>query len=122
MNSEFADISYKWAGGGMVSTSLDMCRFGEALLQGKLLKLETVARMWAAEKWADGKPMNRSLGWSLDTLLGNAIVQHGGAQQMTRTFFIIVPRDKLVVSVLTNYESHNPGELARAVLNAWYRE
>lgn len=31
-NSPYVDISYKWAGGGLVSSAPDLCRFGSALL------------------------------------------------------------------------------------------
>ena len=120
VNSEFADISYKWAGGGMVSTAPDLCRFGLALLSGKLMKPATLAQMWTVQKLNDGTALRQSLGWAAGTYNGRALAQHGGAQQMARTYFIIVPGDNLVAAILTNYESHNINDLAIAVRDAWY--
>ena len=48
------------------------------------------------------------------------VVMHGGAQPMSRTFLLIIPSDNLVMAILTNYESHNPQEMAVAVRDAWY--
>lgn len=120
VNSDFADISYKWAGGGMVSTSPDLCRFGLALLAGKLMKPETLAQMWTVQKQNDGAALRQSLGWAAGTYNGKPISMHGGAQQMSRTYLVVVPSDNLVMAVLTNYESHNPQEMAIAVRDAWY--
>jgi len=120
VNSDFADISYKWAGGGMVSTSPDLCRFGMALLAGKLMKPETLAQMWTVQKLNDGTALRQSLGWAAGTYNGKPIATHGGAQQMSRTFFVIAPSENLVMAILTNYESHDPQEMARVVRDAWF--
>jgi len=120
VNSEYADISYKWAGGGMVSTVPDLCALGNALLQGKLMKPETLALMWTKQKLSDGREIDRALGWQAGEFRGNPIFVHGGAQQMAKTFFVVSPKDQIVLAVLTNYESHDPGELARRVRDAWY--
>jgi CubicO group peptidase (beta-lactamase class C family) len=122
VNSDFANVSYKWAGGGMVSTAPDLCRFGIALLEGKLMKRDTLALMWTDQKVADPNAGKRLLGWAGGDFNGNALAQHGGAQQGSRTYFIIVPADRLVAAILTNYESHNIRDLAVAVRDAWYAE
>ncbi len=123
VNCEFADISYKWAGGGMFSTAPDMCRFGDALLSGSLLKAQTFASMMEPQKLGDGKPLpTRGLSWALGNFRGSRAIAHGGAQQGTKTFLLIVPNTKTVIAVLTNFESHNPGELANAVCEAWFGE
>ncbi|MBI3869488.1 MAG: beta-lactamase family protein [Verrucomicrobia bacterium] len=121
-NSDFSDISYKWAGGGMVSTSPDLCRFGIALLRGKLMAPSTLAQMWTVQKLNDGTALPQSLGWAVESYNGKAVAMHGGAQPMSRTFLLIVPSDNLVMAILTNYESHDPQEMAIAVRDAWYEK
>lgn len=121
LNCEFADISYKWAGGGMISTAPDLCRFGSALLSGALLKPATFASMMEPQKLADGKSMvSRGLAWALGTYRGSKGVAHGGAQQGTKTYLMVLPGSKTVIAVLTNFETHNPGELANVVRDAWF--
>ena len=119
-NSDFADVSYKWAGGGMVSTSPDLCRFGIALLMGKLMAPATLAQMWTVQKLNDGSALRQSLGWAEESYRGKVVAMHGGSQPMAKTFLLIIPSDNLVMAVLTNYESHDPKEMAMAVRDAWY--
>ncbi len=45
VNPPYLDVSYKYAGGGIISTVNDLVRFGMALNNGTLLKPETLAKM-----------------------------------------------------------------------------
>lgn len=118
-NSQLADMSYKWGGGGMLCTSADLCRFGMAILDQRLLKPETREMMWTAQTTNDGKKTTYGLGWTLQEVNGRAHREHGGAQAGARAFLAIVPEQELVVVVLTNYESHSPSELAREIVKRW---
>ena len=40
------DVTYKFAGGGMISTAEDLTRFGMALLDGRLVRPETLRQMF----------------------------------------------------------------------------
>lgn len=121
-NSEFSDISYKWAGGGMVATSPDLCRFGISLLEGKLLSPTTLSQMWTPQTLTDGHPIKKSLGWAAGEFRGKEVAMHGGSQPMAKTYLMIIPKDNLVIAVLTNYESHSPEDMAAVVRDAWYGE
>lgn len=55
VNAELADTSYKWAGGGFISTVGDLVTFGNALLycyqqtpgvKPGFLKKETISKLW----------------------------------------------------------------------------
>ena len=45
LNHPYEDVSYKFAGGGMLSTAEDLARIGAAFLEGRLMKPGTVRRM-----------------------------------------------------------------------------
>lgn len=49
VNAPAEDVSYKYAGGGVISTDEDLCRFGIALDAGVLLKAETLAELYALQ-------------------------------------------------------------------------
>lgn len=119
INSDYSNISYKWAGGGMVSTAPDLCRLGMALLNNQLIKSETRSVMWTPQSTNNGKSTGYGLGWSLATWKGRPIMSHSGAQAMVRTRLCIFPEEQVVIAVLTNYESHDVGALANKIIEAW---
>ncbi len=45
-NDENEDVSYKYAGGGMLSSDEDLIRFGQALNAGRLLRADTLKAMY----------------------------------------------------------------------------
>lgn len=45
-NAQAEDVSYKYAGGGVISTDEDLCRFGIALNAGRLLKRDTLMEVY----------------------------------------------------------------------------
>jgi CubicO group peptidase (beta-lactamase class C family) len=104
-NAPFADLSNKWAGGGMLSTAPDLARFHLALEQGKLLKPETLRVMYAPHRLNDGSESTYGLGWaSWKDARGQWIGHSGGATGGT-TFLLRDPSRGVAVAVLCNLES-----------------
>ncbi|HET8633142.1 MAG TPA: serine hydrolase domain-containing protein, partial [Gemmatimonadales bacterium] len=54
VNAPYVDNGYKWAGGGFLSTTEDLVRFGEGLLEGKLLSDSTRALLWTPQLMKNG--------------------------------------------------------------------
>jgi serine beta-lactamase-like protein LACTB len=54
-NAGLMDSSYKIPGGGYVTTAEDLMRFAQALMDGKILKPETLSQMWTPTKLTGGK-------------------------------------------------------------------
>lgn len=97
--------SYKIAGGGWVTNSEDLVAFALALLNGKLVKPETLAMMWTPVKLPGGKSTNYGYGFRMTQVAGQSGVAHGGAQQGTSTDLIILPDLKFVSAVVVNMNS-----------------
>lgn len=121
VNSDYANISYKWAGGGMVSTAPDLCRFGIALLENKLIKQDSRSMMWTRQRTNDGKETGYGLGWSVGEWRRRPLISHSGAQAMVRTRLCIFPGEQVVIAVLTNYESHDVGALTNKIIEVWFQ-
>ena len=121
-NSNYADISYKWGGGGLVTSAPDLCRFGIAIINNTLTKEETRKEMWTEQKLNDGSGTRYGLGWSVRTLGDRRMFGHSGAQQMVRTLLMVFPDDETVIAILTNYENHDPSRLGRAIAQVWFEE
>jgi len=105
-----ADVSNKWAAGGLVSTPTEMVRLGNAILKGKIVKPETFTLLTTPQKLKDGSDTGAgyALGWrSGQRKFASSgrelrVVHHGGAANGAMSFFVILPEAGLVVSMQGN--------------------
>lgn len=108
-NAPFTDNSYKWAGGGYVSTPEDLVRFGYGVLNDEVISAETRALLWTQPELPDGSVAEQDygLGWFLyapreDETARLSWVGHGGGSVGGNTLFQIQPEKQIVVAVVCN--------------------
>jgi len=116
LNADFLDSSYKIPGGGWLSSAEDMSRFEVAVLSDKLIHRATRDVMWTPLKTADGSKNDYALGWGTGKELGVLDVGHGGGQQGTSTFIMLVPERRAGVVVLTNMDGVDASSLATQLM------
>lgn len=106
-----SDPSYKWAGGGLVSTSADLVRFGTALLEGELVSPETRDVMFTARTTSDGEinPQYYGLGWREGGMYYprgseslTPMINHGGTSIGGVAILMIYPEHDMVVAMTAN--------------------
>jgi len=108
-NSPFVDNSYKWAGGGFLSTPSDLVRFGMAHLDGNLLQDATLDEFWTSQRTTDGDETGYGIGWFVETKPGGRrTVSHGGGSIGGVTYLLVLP-DENVVAALTANTSEGVG-------------
>jgi CubicO group peptidase (beta-lactamase class C family) len=66
------------AGGGVISTALDLAAFDRALMQDRLISPASREAMWTPPRTAAGAPLPYGLGWFLQTYRGERLVWHTG--------------------------------------------
>jgi CubicO group peptidase (beta-lactamase class C family) len=115
LNADFLDSSYKIPGGGWLSSAEDMARFEVAVLSDKLIHRATRDVMWTPLK-TDASKNDYALGWGTGKELGVLDVGHGGGQQGTSTFIMLVPERRAGVVVLTNMDSVDASSLATELM------
>lgn len=98
------DTSIKLSAGGLVSTVDDMTRFAIALTEGKLVRPESLAKMWTKPKTRDGKESDYGFGFLIGEKDGQQRVFNDGSQAGTRTFLYLIPDKKFAVCLMTNLE------------------
>ena len=109
-NAPYVDNSYKWAGGGFLSTAEDLVAFANALLEGRLLRPETVQLLWTSMKTADGKDTDYGIGWTVDRdAKGRRRVRHSGGAMGGTANLVIYPDSRLVVALLVNSDESFTG-------------
>jgi CubicO group peptidase (beta-lactamase class C family) len=113
VNAPPVDNSYKWAGGGFLSTSEDLVRFGFAHLDSAILKPETVRLLWTSQKTRDGEETGYGLGWeiSADAQGRRLWVGHSGSSVGGSTVLRVYPDRQMVIAIITNMSDVYYGNL-----------
>ncbi|HVS14229.1 MAG TPA: serine hydrolase domain-containing protein [Thermoanaerobaculia bacterium] len=97
------DPSYKWAGGGMVSTPGDLARLARGYLDGGFLEPTTVGAMWTPQRTAGGEETGVGIGWRIqDEPGGRRLVHHAGSMGGARSVLIILPDETRAIATMTN--------------------
>ena len=116
------DNSYKWAGGGFVSSAEDLVRFGSALLQPGFLKPETLDLLFTSQRTSAGAETGYGIGWFLRTdSLGHRWAFHGGGSVGGTAVFGLDRDSHVVIAILANL-SDAPLEPAQEIEAAFDRE
>ena len=97
------DNSYKWAGGGFLSTAEDLVKFGSAHLSPGLLKAATLELLFTSQRTTSGEATGYGIGWSITTdTLGHRNVSHGGGSVGGTTAFGVDRDSRVVIALVTN--------------------
>lgn len=113
------NLSYKWAGGGFISTPTDLVTMGNAYLKDDtFISHETKRTFWTPMKLDNGEVNEQlyALGWRsylahtnatiLDSETPVWMVHHGGVSKGSQNFLVLFPNYDLVIdaSINTNVE------------------
>jgi CubicO group peptidase (beta-lactamase class C family) len=106
--------------GGVLANAVDLARWWEAVLQGRVVKPESLAEMLKPVKLNDGRSAAHGFAFFTNTFNGHKFILHagstvGGFGSMVYYF----PQDKLTVAVIGNLEDGGFGAeyIAKRVFN-----
>ena len=100
---ERGNLSNRTPGGGFYSTAQDILKFGQAILNKQLLSEETMNMMWTDSGIKkEGNPYG--LGWFLygENPQYGQVYGHSGGQSGASSQLMILPRENVVIVVLSN--------------------
>ena len=112
VHTEGPNPSYKWAGGGLLTTPSDLVHVGVAMANGEIVSDSLLHVLLTPENLTDGRPnpQNYALGWrnwfesellnSVDTV---KVWNHGGASPGGSSYFLVIPDGKISAAVMTNF-------------------
>lgn len=105
-NAPYVDNSYKWAGGGFLSSTEDLVRFGNALLEPGYLKKESLALLFTPQKTKSGEESPYAIGWFIGkSESGKRMFQHAGGSVGGTSQLILYPDQHLVIAMICNYST-----------------
>lgn len=111
INAPYVDNSYKWAGGGYLSTTMDLLKFGQAMMTPGLLTENTWNELTTSQKLENGKETGYGIGWSAHPDRSTGAFGHSGGSVGGITQFRIYPKQKLVIVMLSNSSDTRYGNL-----------
>ncbi|WP_299434521.1 serine hydrolase domain-containing protein [uncultured Maribacter sp.] len=93
---------YKLAGGGFLSTTVDIANFGQTFLDNKCLNKEILSQFLTSEI-INNKPTYYGLGWQVSQdSMGRDYYGHVGNGVGGYSNFYVYPKEQLVFSILIN--------------------
>ena len=94
---------YKVAGGGFLSTSEDLIKFGEEIISPKTVSKEALSEMITSQKLKSGNITGYGIGFSVEcTKYNTQKYYHTGGGVGASSVLLIYPKEGIVISVLTN--------------------
>ena len=103
-NSEFVDISSRFAAGGTRATVLDLVRFTQGLESNAVLEPQTTRTMLTSMANADGRFTDYGMGWGVYPLNGRPRYTHSGGQAETSTRLTWMPTERFTMALASNLE------------------
>lgn len=109
LNTQYLSMTQPYSAGALISNVDDLALWEQALASGKLLKKESLDRIFTPVKLNSGQTTKYGYGWSAWDFAGTRIIEHGGDIFGFSSILTRVPAEKLLVVILTN----NPGQEPR---------
>jgi CubicO group peptidase (beta-lactamase class C family) len=117
-NSPLADLSIKYAGGGMISTSEDLLKFAQNLISFKLVKSSTIDTMLIPTITKNKDTVYYGLGFSFGIdEKGRKYFGHSGGGTGFTCELIIYPGKSLAAVYLTNVRDRNLDNPAKSFVS-----
>jgi len=123
MLSPQVDNSYKWAGGGFLSTAMDLVLFSQAILDNTLITETSKDIALQTVTLPNGNQTNRGIGFEIgEDSKGRAWIGHGGGSVGGTTMLIIYAEQELIVVVLVNQSNASVRNIALNIADVFLDE
>jgi len=104
--NDLGDFSYKYSGGGLLSTSKDLLKIGNEILYGSYIDTKLKKSLFQTQYTSDNKETGYGLGWYIGKdKNGHRIWYHAGDSFSGSSYLVIYPDDEIVVSFLANSQA-----------------
>jgi CubicO group peptidase (beta-lactamase class C family) len=121
-NSEYVDVSSRFAAGGTRSTVIDLLKYARGIMNGQVLKESTWRQMFTPVVLRNGQLTGYGLGWGVRPWNGHFAVGHGGSQPETRTLILIFPAEGFAAAIATNLEGANLAPYVQRLVDLVFEE
>jgi serine beta-lactamase-like protein LACTB len=111
LNAPAVDQSIKWAGGGYLSTTDDLIKFGLAFMKPGYLKDETLKQWLSSQKTSDGNETGYGIGWRVGKLEEKySWFGHSGGSIGGTSWLLVFPEQEVIVVIFGNLSGIQYGQ------------
>lgn len=122
-NSPLADLTIKFPGGGILSTAEDLLKFGDGLLQYKLIKKQTLDSMLVETILNNGRKIKYGLGLDFGVdKYGRKFFGHGGGGTGFVSRLMCYPEKNVATIDLINCRDRNLINVAEEIAAVYFGE
>ena len=94
---------FKVGGGGFLSTSEDLLKFGNEIISPTIVSEESLSEIITSQRLITGEITGYGIGFSVETTKdGSPKIYHTGGGVGASTILLVYPKEELVIAVLTN--------------------
>ncbi|MEP7377459.1 MAG: serine hydrolase domain-containing protein, partial [Chitinophagaceae bacterium] len=104
-NSDYLSMSFGYGCGDLLSTTEDLFKWNTALLNGNLIKKETLEKAFTPYKLSDGTYTTYGYGWFIDKVGGIKRIHHEGQISGFVAEEKYFPNEDIFVTTLANVKS-----------------
>ncbi|MCX2680654.1 serine hydrolase [Galbibacter sp. EGI 63066] len=101
-NADYLSMSLPYAAGSLISSSRDLQRWNQAVLNNTLLDTSSWHMALQPYHINNGTLISYGLGWRMGNIQSIPTVKHGGLVNGFASYSLIVPEEKLSTVILTN--------------------
>ncbi|MBL7996497.1 beta-lactamase family protein [bacterium] len=107
VNGYHVNNSNKWAGGGFLSTPLDLICMTQKLSKHQFISEPTLQTFWSEGTLQNGEKIAYGIGWKLDKdSLQRKYAYHGGSSIGGRSFLLVYPEEQLTIAITCNLSTN----------------
>ena len=117
-NSDFLSMTLPYAAGSLMSTTGDLLKWYNGLTTGKLISQSSLELAFTSSFLNSGKETGYGFGWEIGNIQGSKAVKHNGVVNGYFTDIVYLPQDKILVTILSNYENIGNLDILAAKLAA----
>ncbi|MBD0830538.1 serine hydrolase domain-containing protein [Aestuariibaculum sediminum] len=113
---------YKVAGGGILSTSEDLIKFGNEIIYPKIISAKTRDQLTTSQRLNNGYKTGYGIGFSSQTSIkGTPKYFHTGGGIGASSIIYIFPEEEIVISILSNLSGVNMIPLGKSLENVFLK-
>lgn len=121
INATYVDNSYKWAGGGFISTSEDIAKFALAHTKGGILHDTTLMTFITPQHLKNGDITSYGIGWSQgEDSNQRKYYGHTGGSVGGISVMRIYPDSGLIIVILSNSSNVRYGNLTDKIIDLFW--